>query len=175
MKAFDIFEPENHIKPVFEKNKFNQLKGWDFGWEILETVNVAESSDDDEELSKRFSPGQKALYFFWYLDAQVTNGGFVQFYWNDYRRYLPTIIAGLTLIGDTDLIELVEMADKEYVLNKQYFDEQVIKGDIAAVYKNLEKFSEYSDRYFEIHDRTMDLIESYVRVHPDEFVTLTID
>jgi uncharacterized protein YwqG len=32
--------------------------------------------------SKRLSPGQKALFFIWYLDAEVTNGGFIQFYWN---------------------------------------------------------------------------------------------
>jgi len=37
------------------------------------------------------------------LDAQVTNGGFLQFYSNGYRNYVPTINAGLKLIGDNKI------------------------------------------------------------------------
>ena len=173
MKVFDIFEQENHLKPAFEKNKFDILQGWDFGWEILETINIADSIDDDEELSKRFSPGQKALYFFWYLDAQVTNGGFIQFYYNDYRDYLPTIKEGLKLIGDMELLKLIEVVDETYLLNKQLFDEQITKGDIASIYKILPKFSTYDETYFKIHDATMELIEKYARINPEEFVEFT--
>jgi hypothetical protein len=95
MEIYNVFEKENHLQPIFEKERFDNLHGWEFGWEILSFINIAKSDDNERELSKRFSPGQKALYFFWYLDAQVTNGGFIQFYTNGYRNYLPTIIEGL--------------------------------------------------------------------------------
>ena len=124
MEAFTIFDKDNHLQPAFNKTEFETLHGWDFGWEILSTINIAESGDDDEALTRRFSPGQKALYFFWYLDAAVTNGGFVQFYWNDYQRYLPAIKNGLQIIGDTELLQLVEEADHKYFENQQLFAAQ---------------------------------------------------
>jgi hypothetical protein len=74
MELYNSFDKDNHLQPVFDKAKFDTLHGWDFGWEILEPINIAKGDEDEFQLSKRFSPGQKALYFIWYLDAQVTNG-----------------------------------------------------------------------------------------------------
>jgi hypothetical protein len=131
---YNTFERENHLRPDFNKSLFNKLHSWDFGWEILEPINIACNREDDKLLSKRFSPGQKALYFFWYLDAQVTNGGFIQFYWNGYREYLAPIINGLKLIGDKVLQDLLEKADKQYLANKDKFEIQREKADWVPLY-----------------------------------------
>src|ERR1700679_2039140 len=115
LEYYNIFDKKHHLQPVFDKAAFNTLRGWDFGWAVLKTINIAGNRADNAEFSKRFSPGQKALYFFWYLDAQVTNGGFIQFFWNGYREYLPPIIDGLKLINDTALLNLIYKADEEYL------------------------------------------------------------
>jgi hypothetical protein len=172
MEIYDIFDKTNHLQPEFDKTRYDTLHGWDFGWAVLEPINVANSRDDEKELSKRFSLGQKALYFFWYLDAEVTNGGFIQFYWNDYRPYLPTIREGLKLIGDNELLNLLDKADQEYLTHKDKFDKQREKQDWTPLYNDLKKFEEYDRTYYKIHDRTMELIEQYARLHPDEFVKL---
>ena len=169
---FDVYDTSNHLQPDFNKTSFDTLHRWDFGWAILEPINIAKSRDDEKDLSKRFSPGQKALYFFWYLDAEVTNGGFIQFYWNGYRDYLPTIINGLKLVGDSSLIDLIEKADKEYLTNRDKFDTQRKKDDWEPLYDNLTKFEDFDEAYYEIHDQSMDLIEKYIRQNPDEFVKL---
>ena len=116
--------------------------------------------------------GQKALYFFWYLDAQVTNGGFIQFYWNGYRRYLPTILKGLELLEDKDLIGLITKVDKEYLSNLKTFEKHRELNDWEPLYKNLTEFEKYDSIYYSIHDNTMKKIEKYIRLHPDDFVTL---
>jgi hypothetical protein len=103
-ELFNTFDQDNHLRPVFDKSLFETLHSWKFGYAILETINIAKSKEDENLLSKRLSRGQKALYFIWYLDAQVTNGGFIQFYWNGYSRYLPAIICGLILVGDLAMI-----------------------------------------------------------------------
>jgi len=172
MEIYNIFDKENHLQPNFDKNKFDTLHGWEFGWEILEPINIADSSSEDQELSKRFSPGQKALYFFWYLDGEVTNGGFIQFYWNGYRHYLPTIMEGLKLIGDEELITLIDKADKEYLDNKGQFDLQKAKGNWEPLYTNLTNFETYDNEFYKIHNNTMALIEKYARSHLEEFVKL---
>lgn len=172
MKVYSTFDRSNHLQPGFDRAAWDSLHGWDFGWAILEPINIAASRDEEEELSKRFAPGQKALYFFWYLDAQVTNGGFIQFYWNDYRMYVPTIREGLKLIGDKELLQLLDKVDLEYLTHKDAFDKQKVADDWSPLYQDLSKFDAYDQTYFEIHDRTMELIEQYARLHPEEFVNL---
>ena len=140
MEFYNIFEKANHLQSVLSKSEFANLHGWDFGWAVLKGINIASDERAEKELSKRLSPGQKALYFFWYLDAQVTNGGFIQFYWNGYRMYLPAIIKGLKLIEDNELLNLIELVDKEYLVNKEKFELQKEKNESEPLYNQLIKF-----------------------------------
>jgi hypothetical protein len=160
------------LRPEFSKLKFDTLHNWDFGWTILEPINLAKSRADDKELSKSFSSGQKALYFFWYLDEEVTNGGFIQFYANEYREYLPLIKKGLILIGDQEMIDLISKADEYYLNNKDSFDELKKNNKQELIFSKLEKFNEYDEAYYKIHDNTMKFLEKYARKHPYEFVIL---
>jgi len=170
---YDAFESNNHLKPNFEKNIFNSLHSWDLGWAILEPLNIAADKDQEKLLSKRFSPGQKLLYFFWYLDAEVTNGGFIQFYWNNNRPYLSPILNGLNLIGDHDLKNLVEVVDSAYLANKDKFTALANKEDgLESLYDALTSLDEFDAQYYKVHERTMELIEKYIRDNPDEFVRL---
>jgi len=170
MELYNTFDKDNHLQPFFDKIEFDTLHSWDFGWAILEPINIAKGKEDEKLLAKRFSPGQKALYFIWYLDAEVTNGGFIQFYWNDNRRYLPPIIEGLKLISDTSILSLVDQADKEYLTHKDKFIFQRQKNDWQPLYDNLKNFEKYDSIYYATNDKMMELIEKYARQHSDEFV-----
>lgn len=172
MELYNSFDRSNHLQPLFDKTIFDTSHNWDFGWTLLQTINIAKSKDDNKLLSTRFSPGQKALYFFWYLDAEVTNGGFMQFYWNGYRQYLPPIIDGLKLIGDTSMLDLVNKADDEYLKHKEQFILQRQKDDWQPLYDSLKKFEGYDSVYYATHDKMMELIERYARQHSEEFVKL---
>ena len=170
MELYNTFDTSDHLQPLFDKTTFDTLHSWGFGWAVLEPINIAKGKEDEKLLVKRFSPGQKALYFFWYLDAEVTNGGFIQFYWNDNRKYLPPIIDGLKLIGDISMLDLVNKADSEYLKHKEQFILQRQKDDWQPLYDSLIKFDDYDCTYYLTYDKTMELIEKYARQHPDEFV-----
>ena len=115
MYTYQQFDSSNHLQPTIDKTRFDTTHGWDFGWMLLEPTNIATDQENSEiELSKRLSRGQKALYFIWYLDAEVTNGGFIQFYWNGYGKYVSAIKDGLNLIGDSNIINIVQGADQAY-------------------------------------------------------------
>ena len=172
MELYNIFEKDKHLRPKISQSEFESSNGWGFGWLILKGINIASDKEAEIELSKRLSPGQKALYFFWYLDAQVTNGGFIQFYWNGYRMYLPAIIEGLKLINDKELLELVEKSDKEYLVNREKFEFQKEQDDWEPLYDQLTKFDEYASAYYKMHNNTMAILEKYIRLNPDQFVTL---
>jgi hypothetical protein len=169
-ELYNTFDKANHLLPEFEKSLFDSLHSWDFGWEILQTINIASSEDDDKLLSKRFSPGQKALYFFWYLDAQVTNGGFIQFYFNGYQKYIPPIIEGLKLIDDERMLLLIEKSEKLYLMYEQKFSLYQKEGDWKPLYDELKEFEDFDASYYKLHDTTMSLIERYARNNVGEFV-----
>lgn len=172
IEAYDIFEKENHLKPDFDKAEFELLKSWDFGWAILEPINSATDKESEKLLAKRLSPGQKALYFFWYLDSEVTNGGFIQFYWNENRNYLSPILKGLKLIGDNEMIQLLEKADKIYLKNADKFKLEDSQENFEKLYNELTEFEEHDLKFFDIHDNTMDLIEKYARENSRDFLNL---
>lgn len=170
--AYDTFDKPNHLLPNLDKGKFDTTHGWQLGWTLLEPINIANGEEEEELLSRRLSPGQKALYFIWYLDAEVTNGGFIQFYWNGYRKYLQPIREGLKLIKDTSMLTLVEAADKEYVTQKDAFDTQRKEEDWSPLYDKLGNFKVHDSIYFAMHDSTMALMENYIRKQPNEFAKL---
>ena len=109
------FIEEKHFKPKLNTGEFYTLTGFDFGWYVLEPLTqFIEDRDHEFERSKSLSYGQKALYYWWYLDAQVTNGGFAQFYSNGYGHYIPAIINCLEYVGATAMANLAKKAEKVY-------------------------------------------------------------
>lgn len=170
LELFNTFDTAQHLLPLFNKVKFDTLHGFDFGWALLEPINLAKSRGDDKELSKRFSPGQKALYFIWYLDEQIKNGGFPQFYLNGYGEYISPIKEGLKLIGDTAMFSLVSNAEHEYLTHQKEVDSYKQKSDWQPLYEAPYKFDNYDKAYYSSNQNMMKLIEKYARQHPEDFV-----
>ena len=110
------FDESKHFRPKLDKGEFFKLTGFDFGWYVLEPISEY-IKDEKGELKKgnTLSYGQKALYYWWYVDAQVTNGGFTQFYYNGYGKYVPTIIKGLKHIGDNKMAGIVNRSYEIYL------------------------------------------------------------
>jgi len=165
------FDQSKHFRPNLDKGEFFKLTGFDFGWFVLEPISEY-IKDEKGELKKgnTLSYGQKALYYWWYVDAQVTNGGFTQFYYNGYGKYVPTIIKGLKHIGDNKMAGLVNRSYEIYLKeNKKIKDAR--KGglqEFSNLYKEIEDFDELDDEYYDLNEKTMKIIEKYVRKNPNE-------
>jgi hypothetical protein len=124
----------------------------------------------EEDRVKRLSPSQKALYFFWYLDGQVTNGGFIQYYLNGYDLYLPSLKKGLQLVGYNDLLKKVIKSESEYDKHKVQFDKWRKKGDPEWLYDNLKEFEKLDSWYYEREEDHYSEFERFVRHNIDDFV-----
>lgn len=164
------FDPSVHYRPKLNKGDFFRLTGFDFGWFVLEPLSNF-TGDRDGELTKGklLSYGQKALYYWWYVDAQVTNGGFVQFYYNGYGQYVPTILKSLEYVGDKKMAELIKKADAIYQKHKKLID-KARESDLfgSDLYDKLEEMEELDSTYYNINAKTMSLIEKYIRKNPNE-------
>ncbi len=166
-----VFEEASHFKPKLNKGDFYKLDGYDFGWFILQPLSKFVGDRDQElEKNKSLSFGQKALYYWWYLDGQVTNGGLVQFYFNGYGKYMPTIIKGLEYIGDNDMAKLATKAHRIYLKNEKLFlkaqEDDLFGSDL---YDRLDAMEELDDDYYDMNEATMKKIETFIRKNPNEF------
>lgn len=165
------FDESKHFRPNLDKGEFFKLTGFDFGWYVLEPISEY-IQDEKGELKKgnTLSYGQKALYYWWYVDAQVTNGGFTQFYYNGYGKYVPTIIKGLKHIGDNKMAGLVNRSYDIYLKeNKKIKDAR--KGglqEFSNLYKEIEDFDELDNEYYDLNEKTMKIIEKYIRKNPND-------
>ena len=168
---FSTFNKEDHFRPEMNWEELSQLEGAEFLWEVLEPISdMIDTSDVEAERSKRLSPSQKVLHFFWYLDDQVTNGGFILFYWNEYHFYLPTIIAGLELWGNQELLDIVQNAQKVYELNKSTFEKFLKSDDPEGLENALPEFRDLDEQYHEMGDEHYAKLEAFVRAHIDDFL-----
>lgn len=165
------FDQSKHFRPKLNTGEFFKLTGFDFGWYVLEPISEY-IQDRKGELKKgnTLSYGQKALYYWWYVDAQVTNGGFTQFYYNDYGKYVPTIIQGLKHIGDDKMTELVNRSYELYLKENKKIEDARKGGieDFSNLYKEIKDFEELDDKYYNLNEQTMKIIENYIRSNPNE-------
>ena len=165
------FDQSKHFRPKLNKGEFFKLTGFDFGWFVLEPISEF-IQDRKGELKKgnTLSYGQKALYYWWYVDAQVTNGGFTQFYYNDYGKYVPTIIQGLKHIGDDKMAQLVNRSYELYLKENKKIEDARKGGleDFSNLYKEIKDFDELDDKYYNLNEQTMKIIENYIRSNPNE-------
>ena len=169
---FKYYNGDNQLRPKMNKKTISALDNWDLAWEILEPINIATTQRSEVGLSKRLSAGQKTLYFFWYLDAEVDNGGFIQFYFNKTDHYFPSIIEGLSFIQDKQMVRLLNDADKLFKENEKMFTRTKTVNGFSKLYEKIPAFSKLDDRYYKLRDKTIGRIMNYFRQHPKEFITV---
>lgn len=165
------FNESQHFRPKLDKGDFFKLSGFDFGWFVLEPISEY-IQDAKGELSKgkNLSYGQKALYYWWYVDAQVNNGGFTQYYYNDYGKYTPTIIKALKHIGDDKMAELVNRSYELYLKENRKIKDARLGGweEFSNLYKEIKDFDDLDGEYYNLNNQTMKIIENYIRKNPNE-------
>jgi len=165
------FDKLQHYKPKLNTGNFFKLTGLDFGWFVLEPISdFIQGPKGELTKGKTISYGQKALYYWWYLDSQVTNGGFTQFYFNDYGKYIPTIIKSLKYIGDDKMAELVNRSYEIYLKENRKIKDARLGGleGFSNLYKEIQDFDYLDSEYYNLNDQTMKIIENYIRKNPNE-------
>ncbi|NRT14664.1 antitoxin component YwqK of YwqJK toxin-antitoxin module [Flavobacterium sp. 28A] len=159
------------FRPKLDKGDFFKLTGFDFGWFVLEPISeYIQNAKGELTKGKNLSYGQKALYYWWYVDAQVNNGGFTQYYYNDYGKYTPTIIKGLKYIGDNKMAELVNRSYEIYLKENRKIKDARLGGweDFSNLYKEIKDFDDLDYEYYDLNNQTMKNIENYIRKNPNE-------
>jgi len=92
---------------------------------IFDNIYEIIGEDYKNELNnvKKLTKGQQAFFSIWWLEAEVNNGGFNQFYFNSSGQYSEMSAVGLKTIGAEKFSQLVYRANKIYNENKERLEE----------------------------------------------------
>ena len=150
---------------------------WDYLYVILNKYQELSQADSVNFLDN-LNDNQLALFGYRILDAQVTNGGFLQLIYNGYAPYAfeNTFIQTLRLWGaasTADLLELVKPAGLQVAEKLQsagQFGEQRNMDAFSDLYKEYPEFDKYDDKYYEINKTELRIVKDYVAHNLSDFI-----
>ncbi len=162
------FDESEHHKPILDTTDFFKLSGFNFCWFILDSISHEAVEKTNGQI---LSFGQKAVYYWSFLEIQVPNGGFTQFYYNDYGKYVPTIVKGMQYIKDSNMSDLVSRSYELYLKEQDKLDDAKQGGmqAFSDLYKEIKDFDELDSEYYKLNEITMKMLENYTRKNPSEF------
>ncbi len=126
-----------------------------------------------EKISK-LTKGQQAVFSTWWLEAEVNNGGFNQFYFNSSGQYAEMAEIGFKTIGAEKFSELTSRANKIFKENKkrlEEFDDGTMES-FSESYKN-NPLNDLDTEFYKLYDseKISDLRIKYIRENINEFTT----
>jgi|SRR5215475_4482502 len=173
-KALDAF----HNRPIYRvltRKILDSVNDNDLEQTILDNISelLKESGKDEFLVVQRLSPGQRSLYTTWWVEAEVNNGGFNQFYFNSSGQYSLMAVEGFRLFGATKHMQLMERANATYlsnVKNLERFNDGTLES-FSESYKN-NPLNELDDLFYKLEqeENLSQLRIRYIRSHVEEFI-----
>lgn len=152
--------------------KYNSDQIIDPVWWSVSIYGLEKYEDD----LSRFTQAQRLiLALFWY-DGEVCNGGHDQFLSNSTGIVWKDALAGFRLIGADECAEILEnvvaKCGGDIPLDRQKRNDllEKITKDPENEDKYIDLFGEDDRKYYKICDSSYELIDEYIKAHPEEFV-----
>lgn len=140
---------------------------------IFDHISGSLPNDPQQELASVLSlpKPQQAVYMIWWLEAEVNNGGFNQYYYNSSGQFAKYIPEALKLIGANQFATLTQAANSVYEREKEHItkDQDGTTEGFSKSYDNnpLEKFDE---QYYALKEPLMELQIAFIRKNKEAFV-----
>ena len=127
-----------------------------------------------EFITKKFNSSQQAIYLTWWLEGEVNNGGFNQFYTNSSGQYADMVPEQLRKMGATKFAELAERANQIYKSNYEQIRKEQ-DGTIEGFSKSYENnpLNELDDEFYKLYEQEnlyMKQIE-FIRMNKNDFIS----
>jgi Domain of unknown function (DUF4375) len=120
--AFYAYNVFSQPRPLIKAQVFDTLKNTELLQLLSDSLITKLTNKDESSFIKNLSPIQKTIFYFTQLDAEVRNGGVLQYYFNGYNKNLPLLRQSLQMLNDRALLLLLAKADLEYENNIQLFN-----------------------------------------------------
>lgn len=134
-------------------------------------TKLEDNYDKEVEIVEGLSPGSRALYLTWIVEAEVNNGGFNQYYFNSDGRFATEAVGAFEYFGATQHAQLMREANA--VRAEEAADMAKFKdaGTLEAFSESYEhtKLNALDDRFFQLEDDLSALRIARIREMPEQF------
>ncbi len=143
---------------------------------IMDNIDTNFENGEHYTLDKmsKLTKGQQAVFSTWWLEAEVNNGGFNQFYFNSSGQFAEMAEIGFKTIGAEKFSELTLRANSIFTENKERleeFDDGTMKS-FSESYKD-NPLNDLDTEFYKLYDseNISDLRIKYIRENNKEFIT----
>jgi Sec-independent protein translocase protein TatA len=141
---------------------------------VIDNIYEQVGSDYEKEFenAKKLTKAQQAMFSVWWVEAEVNNGGFNQFYFNSSGQYAQMAVEGFELFGASKFADLMRQANQIYNENKERleeFDDGTMESFSASYKEN--PLNDLDTEFYELYDTEPlnKLRIAYIRKHLSEF------
>ena len=148
--------------------------------ELLQVVfdNLSEQLPKDyrkeyEFITTKFNSSQQAIFLSWWLEGEVNNGGFNQYYTNSSGQYAEMVPQLLEKMGAIRFAELTDRANKIYKSNFEEITKEQ-DGTIEGFSKSYENnpLNDLDSEFYELY-KEEDLYKKqieFIRANKEDFI-----
>tara|TARA_Y100001934_G_C12255617_1_gene727369 strand:+ start:154 stop:771 length:618 start_codon:yes stop_codon:yes gene_type:complete len=143
---------------------------------IMDNIDTKFQDGEQYTLDKisKLTNGQQAVFSTWWLEAEVNNGGFNQFYFNSSGQFAEMAEIGFMTIGAKKFSELTKRANKIYSENKERleeFDDGTMESFSESYRDN--PLNDLDTEFYNLYDseKIEQLRIKYIRDNKNEFTT----
>ena len=138
---------------------------------LLDALSVGdETPEQTYERIAGLSDGLRMLWSTWWVEGEVMNGGFNQFFWNALRLFAQEAVRRYRLLGADQHADLVERAIALNEAEAERFRPFRRARTLAAFSESYEHTDSYAlDREFYALSDVSPLRARYIREHVNEF------
>jgi PBP1b-binding outer membrane lipoprotein LpoB len=119
------------------------------------------------------SKGFQMAYSTWWVEAEVHNGGFNQYFWNSSGKFRNEAVEGFKLIGAIEheklLVEAIELQKQQ----ESKLEQQKAKGTIEAFSESYKDnpLNKLDERFYKLTEKAGNMRIQFIRSHPELFVS----
>jgi len=126
----------------------------------------------EPEIVNALSPGVRALYITWWLEGEVNNGGFNQYFWNAAGQFASLAPESFDFFGASQHAALMREAIAVRAAEAQTISEFKRQGTLKAFSASYEhtQLNALDDKFYELKETMTSLRVAKIRSHPELFV-----
>jgi hypothetical protein len=132
---------------------------------------VERTGRTEREVLKTLPAGFRALYATWWVEAEVNNGGFNQYFWNPAGEFAAEAVEGFDLIGAPALARLTERAIAIRAKDEARMEQFKARDSIKAFSESYEgnPLNELDDEFYKLEENFSQTRVRFIRKNPELF------
>lgn len=135
-------------------------------------TKIGDDYQRQREIVSKLAPGIRALYVTWWVEAEVNNGGFNQYYWNSAGEFADDAPAAFEFFGANDHAALMREANRLHSAEAAVIAKYKARNTIEAFSESYKqsKLNSLDDRFYALTENLSSLRISRIRAAPTDFV-----